>query len=104
VKRPIVGLACLISVAACGGGGGGVSGTVGAACVESDRDAANPQLCACIQSVADATLSSSDQRRVATFFEDPEKAQEIRASDTAFADAFWDRYLDFIDASRSACS
>ena len=103
MRRPIVGVVCLISVAACGGGSGGVSGTVGAACVESDRDAANPQLCACIQSVADATLSNSDQRRVATFFDDPEKAQEIRASDTPFADAFWDRYLVFIDASRSAC-
>ena len=57
---------------------------------------ANPVLCACIQSVADGTLSNADQRRVATFFADPEEAQEIRASDTAFADAFWDRYLVFI--------
>lgn len=103
MKRPALGLCCLLVLLACGGGRAGLSGPVGAACAESDRDAANPQLCACIQAVADTTLSNADQRRVATFFADPEEAQEIRASDTDFADAFWDRYLGFISASRSAC-
>ena len=89
-----------LGLAACSSG---VSGPVGSACVDSPRDAANPALCSCIQQVADQTLDGADQRRVATFFEDPERAQDIRASDTAFADAFWDRYLDFIRAARSSC-
>lgn len=103
VDRRTIGLIGLLALASCGGGGAGVSGTVGAACIESDRNAATPQLCSCIQSVADATLSNSDQRRVATFFADPELAQEIRASDTSAADAFWDRYLVFIDAAQATC-
>lgn len=100
--RNLLAAVSILALASCGGGGG-VSGPVGEACVASPRDAANPVLCSCIQQVADQTLSVADQRRVATFFADPEEAQRIRASDTAFADAFWDRYLDFIGAARSSC-
>lgn len=102
MKRPSLLLLVAMALGSCGGGSGG-GGRVGSACVESDRSVANPVLCACIQSVADATLSSSDQRQVATFFEDPEEAQVIRASDTPSADAFWDRYLVFIESTRTTC-
>lgn len=102
MKVRILGLVSLVALASCGGGDG-VGGPVGSACVESDRQNATPQLCSCIQAVADSTLGSADQRRVASFFDDPERAQSIRASDTPSADAFWDRYLTFIDAARSSC-
>ncbi len=86
-----------------GGCGGGVSGEIGRACMAGGRDAANPQLCACVQGVANQTLSGADQRRVARFFRDPEEAQEIRVSDTARNEAFWERYSAFATRAEAVC-
>ncbi|SMY08791.1 arginine transporter [Flavimaricola marinus] len=91
----------LALLAACGGAS--VSGPIGNACMDSGRSAAGPILCACVQGVADQTLSSADQRRAATFFEDPDKAQETRTSDNASSEAFWDRYRAFSDSARQIC-
>ncbi|PIE11846.1 MAG: arginine transporter [Rhodobacterales bacterium] len=81
----------------------GARGTIGKACSGSDRSAANPRLCNCIQSVANRTLSRADQRRAAPFFEDPDKAQEMRARDDAGSEAFWRRYKDFAEAAERSC-
>lgn len=107
-------MAVLALVAACGGGnrydrgdGGAVtrfsSGPISRACISSDRKARNPRLCGCIQTVADRTLSGSDQRRAASFFRDPQKAQEIKMSDRAGHDAFWDRYKAFVGRAENGC-
>jgi hypothetical protein len=53
--------------------------------------------------VADQTLSSSEQRRAATFFEDPQRAQDFRTRDDAASEAAWRRYRDFADRARSRC-
>lgn len=98
--RSSLGLAVALVLAACGTGGGG---TVGGACLAADRSAASPALCGCIQRVADATLSGADQRRAATFFEDPQLAQDTRQSDNPGLEAFWLRYRAFSDAAERSC-
>lgn len=99
VRLMVVGMACL-ALAACGGG---ASGDIGRACIRADRDAATPSLCSCIQRVANQSLSTADQRRAATFFGDPDKAEQVRRSDAERDDAFWDRYRAFADRASAVC-
>lgn len=73
------------------------------ACNQSDRRAANRQLCDCIGTVADMTLNRSDQRQAARFFSDPQRAQDMRTSDRASDEAFWTRYRSFGDTAEAMC-
>lgn len=73
------------------------------ACARSDRSAATPQLCGCIQRVADQILTRSDQRLAARFFKDPQKAQDIRQSDSSTHEAFWKRYRTFGSTAANVC-
>ena len=73
------------------------------ACLNSDRQAATPQLCGCIQRVADQILTRSDQRMAARFFSDPQRAQDIRQSDRAAHEAFWKRYRSFGTTAANVC-
>ena len=93
----------LASMAACGGGGRVVSGDISEACIAADRRAASPALCSCIQQVANQSLSGSDQARAATFFADPQLAQDTRQSDRASDERFWDRYRAFTDLAEQIC-
>jgi hypothetical protein len=86
-----------------GGCGGGVSGDIGRACMASGRDAASPQLCSCVQGAANQTLSASDQRRASRFFDDPDRAQQTRTSDSSRDEAFWLRYRAFADTAEALC-
>ncbi|MCV6586272.1 MAG: arginine transporter [Marinibacterium sp.] len=79
------------------------SSTIQRACMGSDRRAANAQLCACIQGVADQILTGRDQRIAARFFTDPQAAQDTRQSDRDRDEAFWTRYRAFGDAARRVC-
>lgn len=83
--------------------GPAVAGPIERACLRSDRSGVSGPVCACIQTMADRWLSRGDQRLAARFFRDPDKAQEIRASDTAAHDSFWDRYTAFGSAAAAAC-
>ena len=74
------------------------------ACMKSDRRAASRPLCGCIQRVADQTLTSSDQRRAAKFFKDPQLAQETRQSDRSSHEEFWKRYKNFGYTAGKVCS
>jgi hypothetical protein len=73
------------------------------ACTASDRRSATPALCACIQRVADQMLTAPDQRRAARFFRDPQRAQEVRKSDTRADDAFWARWRNFARGAADIC-
>lgn len=84
-------------------GGAALAGPISNACNQSSRSAANPSLCSCIQRVADQTLRSADQRRVATFFRDPDKAQDVRMSQRSADDAFWERYTRFGQKAEEIC-
>ena len=79
------------------------AGPVEAACLRSDRSAANRSLCDCIGQVADQTLRGSDQRRAATFFRDPDKAHKVWMSKSNADDAFWDRYKAFGAQAEAYC-
>lgn len=80
-----------------------ISGPISSACNQSSRKAATPSVCACIQKVADQTLRGGDQRRVASFFRDPDKAQDVRMSTRSSDDAFWDRYTVFGAKAEATC-
>lgn len=80
------------------------AGNIGIACSQSDRGAGQARLCACIQKVAEKTLNKSDQRKVAGFFTDPEKAQRARLSDSRRDEAFWERYERFGATAQAYCS
>jgi hypothetical protein len=82
-----------------GGCGGGVSGEIGRACMAGGREAANTQLCACVQGVANQSLTAAEQRRAARFFTDPDEAQEARESGSAF----WERYRAFASQAEAIC-
>ncbi|ABV94347.1 hypothetical protein Dshi_2614 [Dinoroseobacter shibae DFL 12 = DSM 16493] len=74
------------------------------ACIDSGRTGANYALCGCIQSVANQTLSRSEQRKAASFFAEPHRAQEVRQSDRASDERFWTRYRQFGAVAQNACS
>ncbi|HEY9020838.1 MAG: hypothetical protein QUV10_10050 [Paracoccaceae bacterium] len=81
-----------------------MAGPIDRACMASDRRARSPRLCACIQQVADQTLSRSDQRMAAKFFRDPQMAQDIRQSDNRNHETFWRKYRAFGETAAAMCS
>ena len=81
-----------------------VAGPIERACLKADRPAATRALCSCIQSVAGAMLSRSEQRQAASFFKDPHKAQEIRQSDRRSHEKFWLRYKEYGQTAAALCS
>lgn len=80
------------------------AGIIEQACMRSGREAANRSLCACIQQVANQTLSRSDQKQAGKFFRDPHKAQEVRQSDRRSNEAFWQRYKNFGATAEAYCT
>jgi len=79
-------------------------GVIERACMASGRDSANPGLCGCIQDVADATLRGREQRKVAKFFRNPDRAQDVRQSSRSSDRQLWGRYTAFGAAAESSCS
>ena len=73
------------------------------ACLNSERAQGNRALCGCIQDAANLTLTARDQRRAATFFADPHRAQEVRQSDSRSDEAFWQRYRNFGRTAETFC-
>lgn len=112
-------LLAAVALGACGGGAGNradrgyityttptklyATGPVSKACQRGGRKAATNSLCGCVQAVADASLSGSDQRLAAKFFADPHHAQKIRQSDNPNHEAFWKRYKAFSANAERTC-
>ena len=94
-------ISTLVVLAACGGNR--VTGDIGKACMASNRAAASPRLCSCVQQAASSTLSGSEQRRAAKFFDDPHTAQETRQSDNTSDERFWLRYKAFSETATRMC-
>ena len=80
-----------------------LAGPIETACMASSRAGGDRALCGCVQRVADITLTGADQRLVAKFFADPNKAESVRMQSSASANAFWDRYMVFGQQAEMAC-
>ncbi|WP_299351850.1 hypothetical protein [uncultured Shimia sp.] len=80
------------------------AGTMSNACMKSDRKAKSRKLCRCMQQVADRELSRRDQKLAASFFKDPQKAQDTRQSDKRSQEQFWKRYKAFGNTFAASCS
>lgn len=78
-------------------------GVIDRACRQSDRQAATPQLCSCIQRVANQSLNRTERRKVAKFFSDPHQAQQVRQSDRSTDEVLWKRYKAFGEQARNSC-
>lgn len=74
------------------------------ACLRSDRPQATRALCRCIGSVAQQTLTRAEQRRAASFFRDPQLAQDVRMSRSERDNQFWARYRAFGAAAEQRCA
>jgi len=83
---------------------GALAGPIENACVRSDRAQATRAICRCIDSVAQTTLTRSEQRRAARFFSDPDEAQRVRMSKTVRDNEFWDRYRAFGASAEQYCT
>ncbi|MCM2561498.1 hypothetical protein M8756_05685 [Lutimaribacter sp. EGI FJ00015] len=79
------------------------AGPIDRACNASPRKQKSISLCACIQRVADASLTRREQRQAARFFSDPHRAQETRQSDRPGDELFWKRYRAFGDLAERTC-
>lgn len=91
----IVGILCATSAQAA---------VIEQACVKSKRQGATRSLCGCIQDAADLTLTGSEQVKVAAFFKDPHKAQELRQSDKKRDETFWGHYKQFGRTASKFCA
>ena len=73
------------------------------ACLQSARAAVSPGLCACIGSAADLTLSRGQMRAGARFFDDPQRAQEVRQSDRRRHEDLWRAWRNFGETAEAMC-
>ncbi|KPD13746.1 hypothetical protein [Phaeobacter sp. 11ANDIMAR09] len=79
------------------------AGVIERACRSSDRSAANPSLCRCIQKVANVQLTSAERRTVSKWFGDPHQAQVVRQSSNWRDEQLWERYKLFGDTAAKTC-
>lgn len=115
MKRALL-LTLALGVAGCGGGvprdrapvviqraAPIASGPISTACLQSGREGRSRQLCGCVQAAANQTLTRAQQRRSVAFYSNPHLAQEIRQSDRAVDEAFWDAYADYAERAERLC-
>ncbi|MFT6457349.1 MAG: hypothetical protein ACJARR_001149 [Pseudophaeobacter arcticus] len=79
------------------------AGAIERACRSSDRSAASPSLCRCIQKVANVQLTSSERKTVSKWFGDPHQAQVVRQSSNRRDEQLWERYKLFGDTAAKTC-
>ncbi|MEP2717711.1 hypothetical protein [Pseudophaeobacter sp.] len=79
------------------------AGAIERACRSSDRSAANPALCRCIQKVANVQLTSSERKTVSKWFGDPHQAQVTRQSSNHRDEQLWERYKLFGASAAKTC-
>lgn len=78
-------------------------GPIRQACLGSDRSARSQALCGCIQVAANQTLSQAQQSRAAAFYRNPHTAQEVRQSDRANDERFWEAYRAYGERAERLC-
>jgi len=102
--RTMILAAGVAAVAGLAGADGAMAGAIERACLSSDRPGASRALCACIQSVADQTLTRREQKMAADFFRNPDRAQDVRMSKKDDHNDFWKRYKNFGETAAAYCS
>lgn len=80
------------------------AGMIDRACRQADRTAATPAKCSCIQQVANASLTKSERKKVARWFDDPHEAQVVRQSSNRTDERLWLRYKAFGERAARTCS
>jgi hypothetical protein len=80
------------------------AGAIERACRQADRTAASPSMCGCIQQVANASLTRSERKKVASWFDDPHQAQVVRQSSRSGDEQLWLRYKAFGERASRTCS
>ncbi|PCJ08219.1 MAG: hypothetical protein COB16_07715 [Rhodobacteraceae bacterium] len=80
------------------------AGLIERACRQADRTAATPSKCSCIQQVANASLTRSERKKVARWFDDPHQAQVVRQSSQRGDEQLWLRYKAFGQRAARSCS
>jgi hypothetical protein len=78
-------------------------GALDRACRKSNRPSATPEMCRCIQRVANDSLTRSERRKAAKFFKDPQRAQNMRQSDRSSDKIMWKKYKVFGQRAREIC-
>lgn len=73
------------------------------ACLQSGRPAASRALCDCIGRVARQTLTGGQMRAGARFFQDPQRAQDVRQSDRRGDEELWRAWRNFGDTAEAMC-
>ena len=96
-------LALLVLLLVSAGSSAPAGNLIAKACLKAARPGASRALCACIQTVADRTLTRRDQRLAAGFFRNPHRAQVIRQSSRRAHAEFWRRYKAFGAAAEDSC-
>jgi hypothetical protein len=79
------------------------SGPIATACQSAGRKQASRSRCGCVQAVANRSLSRTEQIRGASFFKDPQKAQDTRQSDNAANERFWKKWKAYGADAASLC-
>lgn len=79
------------------------SGPIGAACLANGRASSTPGRCGCVQAAADLTLNASQQKRSVAYFNDPEELEELKRSQDARDERFWDLWMNFSDTAEAIC-
>lgn len=80
------------------------SGPIASACRNGGRKQATRDRCGCVQAVADRNLSSTEQRRGVAFFNDPQKAQDLRQSDNSGNERFWKKWKAYGAEAARLCT
>ena len=79
-------------------------GPIQQACQADGRKAASRARCGCVQAVANRELSTADQRRGASLWDNPARLQEIRQSDAASNERFWKAWKGFAGEAARLCA
>lgn len=93
---PVVAVACLLVPTALH------ANPIQRACMAADR-AVSQALCSCIGDAADSTLTQSQMREGARWFNDPQRAQDTRQSDRASDEAMWQAWRTFSSLAQQRC-
>jgi hypothetical protein len=80
------------------------SGPIASACRAAGRKEASRARCGCVQAVANRSLSSSEQQRGVPFFNNPQRAQDLRRSDNASNERFWRKWKEFGTQAGRMCT